>query len=241
MNSLKSVAKYLLSKAWSNQGYYSDQIRYFIKSPRAIRFLLIWVISICCITTTANAVNPNQQISRYSLHLLGANIGEFSIIQTGEKGNVTIDAITDVNINIIFPYRIKYVQNTIYNQGILQSSSVEAFKNGKLNSKTSLNREGDSYVLIVDKDTSIINGLITYSGSLIYFNEPLGVKQLYKERTAEVRQLTSISNHTYIIRDEKDRELNRYYYEDGILEYAKMRHVLGTIELKREKEYKSND
>jgi hypothetical protein len=233
MNSLKSVGKYLSSKAWSNQGCYSDQTRYLKKCPRTSRFLLIWVISICCITSSVANASSNRLVSRYSLHLLGASIGEFSITQTGEKGNVTIDAITDVNVNVIFPYRIKYVQNTIYNQGILQSSSVEAFKNGKLNSKTSLNREEDSYVLISDGDTITINNTITYSGSLIYFNEPKGINNIYKERSAETMRISPVNEHEYIVKDEKDREINRYYYENGTLQYAEMKHTLGTIVLKR--------
>lgn len=232
MNSLKSLAKYLSSKTWLNQDYYSVQAMYFIRGTRTIRFLLIWVISICSITHSV-AASSNQLVSRYSLHLLGANIGEFSITQTGEKGNLTIDVITDVNVNIIFPYRIKYVQNTIYSQGILQSSSVETFKNGKLNSTVRITLKDNSYLLISDGDTTTINDTITYSGSLIYFNEPKGTCKIYKERTFEMRQIIPIGEHTYIIKDDKNREINRYYYEEGILQYAEMRHTLGTIVFKR--------
>ncbi len=92
-----------------------------------------------------------------------------------------------------------------------------------------------------DGDTTIVHNSITYSGSLLYFNEPVGVKNIYKERSAEMRQLTSVSNHTYIIRDEKEREINRYYYENGILQYAEMQHAFGTIELNRITTDETND
>jgi len=42
-----------------------------------------------------------------------------------------------------------------------------------------------------------------------------------------------VSEHTYIIKDEKEKELNRYFYENGILQSAKMRHKLGTVQLHR--------
>ena len=190
---------------------------------------------------TSVSAKTKEMTSKYNLEMLGTNIGEFFVTQKNEDGNIEIEAVTDVRIKFLFSYRVKYIQNTVYEQGVLKSSNVKTYKNGEMNSDMTLKQEKDVYLLVVDGDTTVINDTISYSGSLIYFNEPLGVKQLYKERTAEVWQLTSISNHTYIIRDEKDRELNRYYYENGILEYAKMRHALGTIELKREKKYKSND
>jgi len=46
-----------------------------------------------------------------------------------------------------------------------------------------------------------------------------------------MRPLEAVGEHTYIIKDEKERELNRYFYENGILQSAKMRHALGTLEL----------
>ena len=179
--------------------------------------------------------------SKYDLEMLGAKIGEFTVTQKNENGNVNIEAITDVKVNLIFSYRVKYVQNTEYEQGVLKHSNVKTYKNGKLNSDMSLRQEKDAYLLVVDGDTTVINDLITYSGSMLYFNEPQGVERLYKERTAEMRQITTLSEHTYVVNDEKKRELNRYVYKDGILEYAKMRHALGMLELKRVIENTTND
>jgi len=46
-------------------------------------------------------------------------------------------------------------------------------------------------------------------------------------------QINSVCEHIYVIKDENEKELNRYFYEDGILQYAQMKHTIGTIELKR--------
>lgn len=209
------------------------------KDSRNIKYLLCLALGFLFITNVV--ANPNKLTTRYNMYLLSVSIGEFSVTQTSENGNLKIEAITDVNINLLFSYRIQYVQNTVYNQGILQSSHIETYKNGKLNSNVWLKLQNNSYLHVTGSDTTIINDSITYSGSLIYFNEPVGVKNIYKERSAEMRQLTSVSNHTYIIRDEKDREINRYYYENGILQYAEMRHTLGAIELNRITTDETND
>ncbi len=198
-----------------------------------IDFKTILILLLGILFFTPVSAKTEELATKYNIQMLGVSIGEFSVTQTSKNGNVNIEAITDVKVNLLFSYRIKYVQKTIYKQGILQSSHVETYKNGQLNSTIWLKREKGSYLLISEMDTSVIHDLIRYSGSLIYFNEPKEIKKIYKERSAEMRPLEAVGEHTYIIKDEKERELNRYFYENGILQSAKMRHTLGTIELNR--------
>ena len=202
-----------------------------LKEISNIKFMLI-LLPVIILFTTVSA-KPKELIAKYNIQMLGANIGEFSVIQTSENENMNIEAITDVKVNLLFSYRVKYVQNTVYNNGILQKSEVKTYKNGKLNSNMWMNFENGVYRLVSDGDTTFFHDSITYSGSLIYFNEPREIKNIYKERSKEVRQISPVSEHEYIITDKKGRELNRYYYTNGVLQYAKMRHTLGTLELKR--------
>jgi hypothetical protein len=198
-----------------------------------IKYILCLLIGLCFLTSIAARPVTLTLTAKYKIYLLGANIGEFSVVQTNNQENVIIDATTEVEIHLLFSYRIKYVQKTVYNQGVLQNAHVETYKNGKLNSTMFMNYENGAYQLIVDGDTIIINDSITYSGSLIYFNEPKTETQIFKERNAEMRQIAPAGNHTYTIKDEKGKLLNKYFYEDGILHHATMRHALATVELKR--------
>lgn len=198
---------------------------------RQIKYILVLLLGI--ISFISVSAKPEELATKYNIQMLGVSIGEFSVTQVSENGIVNIEAITDIKVNLLFSYRIKYVQNTIYKQGVLQYSHIKTYKNGKLNSTICLKLEKGSYLLITEKDTSVIHDLIEYSGSLIYFNEPKGIKKIYKERSSEMRPLEAVSEHTYIIKDEKEKELNRYFYENGILQSAKMRHTLGTLELNR--------
>lgn len=195
------------------------------------KIILTLLLGIIFITSVS--AKPKELATKYSLHMLGVNVGELSVIQTNNNGIVNIEAITDIKVNLPFTYRIKYVQNTKYKQGVLQHSQIKTYKNGKLNSEMRIDFEKGLYQLVADEDTTIIIDSITYSGSLLYFNEPTAIKRIYNERRAEMRRITPVYEHTYIIKDEKERELNRYYYENGILQSAKMRHTLGTLELNR--------
>lgn len=219
-NHLPSIG-YLRAFVFTHHNYENRQI----KTILGLLLGIIFFISV--------SAKPEELATKYSIHILGANVGEFSVIQTNNNGVVNIEATTDIKVNLLFSYHIKYVQRTVYKQGILQSSHVETYKNGKLNSTNWLKLDKGSYLFITDKDTSVLNDLIEYSGSLIYFNEPKGIKKIYKERSSEMRPLEAVSEHTYIIKDEKEKELNRYFYENGILQSAKMRHTLGPLELNR--------
>ncbi len=200
---------------------------FFINGIKCLLVLLV------VFGTTSVFARTSKLEAEYSMSLLGANIGRFSVSQTEENGTVEIKAVTDVKVKLLFSYQVKYIQHTVYKQGTLQSAHVETYKNGKLNSVVSLKLKEGKYQLITKGDTSFINSPVTYSGSLVYFNEPVGIKKIFKERTAENRQINALEAHVYNVKDEKGRELNRYFYEDGILQQAEMKHALGTIELQR--------
>lgn len=204
-----------------------------ITEKENIDFKTILVLLFGIISFTSVPAKPAELATKYNIQIFGASIGEFSVTQASENGNVNIEAITDVEVNLLFSFHVKYIQNTVYNQGVLQSSQIKTYKNEKLNSSTWLRLEKGKYLIVADGDTTIINDSIIYSGSLIYFNEPTGIKKIYMERSAEMRQLEAVGEHTYIAKDEKNREQNRYFYENGILQSAKLRHTLGTLELNR--------
>lgn len=211
--------------------YYDKKIR--SEKNKNWQMKYVFCLLLVFFVLTSSAVNTETLTAKYKIYLLGANVGEFSVAQTNNQESIIIDATTEVEIHLLFSYRIKYVQKTVYNQGVLQNAHVETYKNGKLNSTMFMKYEKGAYQLIVDGDTTIINGLITYSGSLIYFNEPQTATQIFKERNAEMRQITPAGNHAYIIKDEKGKLLNKYFYKNGILQRATMRHALATVELKR--------
>jgi len=134
---------------------------------------------------------------------------------------------------MIFSYQVKYIQYSLYRHGILWNSDVETLKNGKLNSSTRLERQTENYRLTKDGVETWISGLITYSGSLLYFNEPKLISYIYNERNGERNTIKNIVGHTYAIIDQKGNKTNIYEYQDGILLKAELIHSLATIHLKR--------
>ncbi|MCK3683079.1 DUF6134 family protein [Maribellus sp. YY47] len=192
---------------------------------------VISLLHIICFFSSVYAESREIR-SKYDIEMFGGKVGEFSITQKNENGILEIESVSDIKVKLLFSYRIQYVQNAIYNRGILESSQIKTFKNGKLNSDTRLKLQSGSYLIISDGDTTTVNDSITYSGSLIYFNEPKEINRIFKERNAEIEYISQINEHEYIIKDKKGRKTNKYFYKDGILHFAEMRHFMGTVELK---------
>jgi hypothetical protein len=170
--------------------------------------------------------------AKYQISVRGMYIGEFTIDQKMVDNEITIEAITDVNVRMIFTYQVKYIQQSFYKNGNLWSSHIETLKNGKINSNTRLERQADNYLLTKDGVKTLIDGPITYSGSLLYFQEPTVINLIYNERNGEKNVIKSFDNHTYGILDKKGNITNIYEYQDGILIRAELIHTLATIHLK---------
>lgn len=194
------------------------------------KFLVVCFVIACWVTSVS--AEPGEKNSKYDIGMFGAKVGEFSVTQKVENGILEIESVSDITVKLLFAYRIQYVQNTIYKRGILESSHVRTFKNGKLYSDIWLKRQQDLYLIISDGDTTTVNDSITYSGSLVYFNEPKEINKIFKERSAESEFISQSSEHKYIIRDKNGRKTNKYFYQEGLLYFAEMKHFMGTVELK---------
>lgn len=193
----------------------------------------VWGILAAFFFFTVLSAQPADQSARYRIKVWGMNIGEFRVSQKSEDGDTRIEAVTDVEVKMIFTYRVKYVQKSIYRNGSLWNSHVQTIKDDKINSDFWLKKTGDGYLLIDKGDSSYIRENITYSGSLLYFNEPRQVSSIFKERSGERQAIRNIAKNTYAILDEKGKKTNEYEYRDGVLYRASLVHSLAVIHLER--------
>ena len=191
---------------------------------------IISVIALLLVFKLATA-QAFERSAKYQIRVWGMNIGEFTVSQKTQGEDMSIEAITDVEVKMIFTYRVKYIQQSLYRHGTLWNSHVETLKNGKINSDTRLEKQGENYLLTQNGDSALIHGNITYSGSLLYFHEPVQIKYIYKERTGDKNSFKSLDDHTYAIVDEKDIKTNVYKYENGVLVSAELIHSLATIHM----------
>ncbi|WP_157624849.1 DUF6134 family protein [Sunxiuqinia dokdonensis] len=176
---------------------------------------------------------PVRDAAKYQIRVLGMNVGEFAVTQELVDGDLSVEAVTDIEVKIIFTYKVRYTQQSHYQNGNLSKYRVQTLKNGSINSDTQLKRMDEAYLLIKDGDSTLVHENITYSGSLLYFNEPKQDSLMYNERNGEMKSIRATADNTYVITDRKGRRTNEYHYKDGILETAILEHPIATIYMER--------
>jgi len=182
---------------------------------------------------SVSSAQSTDRTAKYRVSVLGMNIGKFTVNQKTMDRDISIEAITDVEVKIIFTYRVKYVHQSSYHNGSLLNSHLQTIKNGKINSDTWLEKQGETYLLTKDGDSTLIHDNIIYSTGLIYFNEPKQVEFLYKEKSGDKRPIKQIADQTYAVLDEKGRITHEYEFKNGILERAEIKHSVANIHLER--------
>ena len=182
------------------------------------------------------SAQPADRTLKYEVHALGMKIGELTVNEDTFEDSVIVEAITDVDVKIVFHYRIKYYQRSIYQNGELLSSHLETLKNGNVHSDTWLKKDGSDYVLIRKGDSTIIHDNIFYSGSMLYFHEPLQTSAIYMEINGEKDLIKPIANHIYVVTDNDNHEKNKYTYKNGILQNSEIKHAIATIYVERKRE-----
>ena len=174
-----------------------------------------------------------DRIARYNVRVLGKDVGTLTVNETKNGSDLNIYAVTDVEVKIIFTYRVRYVQNSTYRNGELLKSSLQTYKKGRINSSTELIRHGKGYMLVKDGDTTYVDTHIKYSGSLLYFHEPVGVDNMYYEINGEKKPIAQTRSNTYQIVDPENGRESVYEYENGVLQRTAIEQKLATIYTER--------
>jgi hypothetical protein len=167
----------------------------------------------------------------FNIGALGMNVGTITVNQQIDGDRLVVEAISQVEVRIVFKFKVKYIQTSIYEKGELVSSSLKTYKKGVINSDTRLTKKGSGYGLEKDGEKSYINDRIYYSGSLLYFHEPISIKNLYFEINGEKTSIENAGLHKYLITDPHNGKKNEYTYKNGVLKQAIIKHSMANVYL----------
>jgi hypothetical protein len=168
----------------------------------------------------------------YNIHALGMDVGTMTVNQEIRGDEVLVEAISLVEVRIIFKIRVKYIQTSVYRNGVMQEASLKTYKKEEVNSDTRLTKqESGGYTLDKKGEISFVDDVINYSGSLLYFHEPTDGTEMYFEINGEKTVVKSFGEHKYIIADPENGNENEYYYTNGILQKAIIKHAVTNVYL----------
>ena len=200
---------------------------------RPHKYFIVAVIWMLCANLFCSAQNQIDT-TVFNIRALGMNVGKITVHQERKGEALFVEAISEIEVWIIFKIKAKYIQTSVYKNGVLKESSLKTYKDGEVSSDTRITKKGDGYILKKGQIMSHIDEKIEYSGSLLYFNEPKDVTDMYLEISGEKATVEPLGDHEYSIMDPSSGKKNEYTYKNGVLQNAIIRHIVANVYLERD-------
>jgi len=175
----------------------------------------------------------NAQTLTYEV-VTGKNyLGEIIVMHIESKENQTlkINAVGNISFHLFKLINLNYELNTVFKAGELYYSSVIIYINGKEHSRTMTEQKGEHYTISKDAKSTLYLKNIIYSGSLLYFKEPVGILKIFSEFDGFEKQVKKSGVHHYQVINAKNGQISEYYYNEGILQEAIIHHPLMSFKI----------
>ena len=170
---------------------------------------------------------------RYRVKQDGKDIGEIRATRKFQDNRTFYDVETRLNVKMLGSQKVEYYLKAVYQNGMLLSSTAKSFLNEKLHHTCQTSLKNNRYEIRRDKESHTLSRALNYSGVMLYFQEPLNVHIVYSEMSGQDNFIRKASEGHYLMTDGKSKKQNRYWYRNGQLEKAFIKHTFVDLELVR--------
>lgn len=144
--------------------------------------------------------------------------GEINVIAKKQGKQTEYEMSSNVKVKMLFEITMEGKTSDVFKDGKLFSSCAKRTSSiGSENKETKLLWDGKKYNITKgsDEPTTFITP-ITYCLTHLYFNEPIGISQVFSEMQATLLPLINLQNHQYqlLVNDSKK---DVYTYAKGKL------------------------
>ncbi len=152
---------------------------------------------------------------QYDIVFNNNTIGRLAVTATATDMGVRYRADGLVVVHLLGEKSMKTLITSTYHGNLLTESSFLDQLNGKTKHDARVSREGTGYRIRVNEDLSrLVNRRINYSTSSLYYQEPVGISEVFSERHGQFCKLLPVGSHTYEL-TQPDGRKNRYRYAKG--------------------------
>lgn len=167
----------------------------------------------------------------YQVKNKGKVIGKLTATSSSTKTMKTYKVESSVQLPMNSTY--SYTLESIYEKGILVSSEVATFLNGKAHRVMSTVQDGDQLCFIKGDEQEEILSVIRYSEAKIYGEKPLSFDHIYSEFSGLQKKVIKVDKNTYETIHPKSGNKSVYEYQNEILNQATVDFGIFTFSLVR--------
>ena len=178
-----------------------------------------FIVSLVCLILGNTSSSIEENLNFDIVHK-GKVIGSLKAKKTTKDSKIYYQSSTTITTKILKDIRVNYKYIVIFNNDLLETSTVNISINEKSHAETLTQRNGTDYHVIKNKaDKETLKEAIYHATVQLYFEEPKNISQCYSEQDGSFNTIKALDNHAYKKINSKGKE-NIYYYKKGALKKA---------------------
>lgn len=189
----------------------------------------------CAICVNTSVTQAQTHEDQYAVFRKGKPVGRVMAIQTfSAAGKQTVIKV-ELSSTIVIPIKVNAAtRNQFDGKGVMQSASFIQRATGGFNKNTQITKEGSSYKLVQDGElVRYHTGGIVFTSNMLYFNEPVGISELYSESHLCFVKLVKLATGIYRLHL-PDGNHTTYNYSNGKLQSIAATSAMGDVIFKRQ-------
>lgn len=146
-------------------------------------------------------------------------VGSLKATRTAKGSKTIYQSYTSIKKRLIKEIELEYKYDVTFDNSLLKKANVNITINDKPHARTSTVWKNYKFQIVKNEKKSSFNDSIEYATILLYFKEPVQIKNCYSEQDGTMNTIVPLGNHSYKKINAKGKE-NIYYYKKGVLQKA---------------------
>jgi hypothetical protein len=173
-------------------------------------------------------IHVSAQKLVYKVKVDGKDSGTLVATKSGKKNNYQFSLQSKIKTTKLISIEINYELKSIFENGVLKSSSLVQFVNGlkQVDNHTTLN--GKKYIFKdISGNEKIISDNITAAIPGLYFTEPKNLNTIWSDNQGSFLKINKVGSTYRVITGENQNSI--YTYEKGICKKVESSQAFSTI------------
>lgn len=149
-----------------------------------------------------------------------ALLGNLKVVCTESDTSTTISVNCQFKVKLLVTINVRYILTTVFKENQLYSGEIRTYRNNELHSEMNTIKVGAEYLFTKDGKQSVFLNRITFSESMLYFNEPADLQSIYSEFDGVEKSIFEPGPGHYRIQNPLNGNFSDYFYESGLLKAA---------------------
>jgi hypothetical protein len=174
----------------------------------------------------------SQQVQhlQYAINHQGQKVGELVFQQKNENKKTTFEVESLVKIKMILSFTIQAWEHSVYEDDVLQSSSLLRHVNGKRKVSKQIRNNGSGLTVLNEgTEKKLQNVRVKYNMHSLYAIEPVSFTNVFSETHQRFIPIIKLATHHYKL-SFPDGGSNEYFYKNGICQKVKVKSSLFNAE-----------